>query len=177
MAEEFSLETASQDEINAFAAVRKAFKVPGAKKLIQKALKEANPDLDIPELELDSRIEKEVGGIRKEFQDYKEGVAKEKLTSKLEAERKALRDAGFSAEDVTAIEKKMADEGIVNHATAGKLFKLERQAAMPTPQVSWKAKKEEKFVIDKEVMQDPAALKNWSTNEAAAAIDEIRAAR
>lgn len=175
--EDFSLENASVEDKAALAAVLKAYKVPGAKKLIQKALKEANPDLDIPELELENRIEKEVGGARKELQDFKDSLAKEKLTAKLEAARESLKAQDFTDEDIKAIEEMMQKESIPSHATAAKLFKLERQAAMPTPQVDWKARKEQKFVIPEEAMKTTGSLTQWAHGEAAQAIDEIKAAR
>lgn len=176
MAEEFSLENASEEDVKAFLAVKRAFGNKKAKKLIQQALKEGNPDLDIPELELEQAIEERVGGVKKEFQDFKDSMAKEKLKEKLESARSALRDDGFSEDDLKAIEEMMQKESIPNHATAARLFKLERQAAMPTPQVNWASKKAEKFVVPEDAMKDTGSLKQWALNEAHTALDDIQKA-
>jgi hypothetical protein len=132
MAEENSLEGLSPQIVN---ALRKAYADPETKPLILKALKKGDATLDLPGLEIEE-VKATLQTKLAENDSKWEGKIREMQgQGRISEERNALASQGFSKEDIKAVEDLMQKEGIASYSFAAKNYRLEQQAAMPTPSV------------------------------------------
>lgn len=136
--------------------------------------KVANPELNIPEIELKEQI----GGVLKAQRD-KIGELEGKLTQRFqqeemrEAERKALRSAGYSEDDTEKVRQFMLDNKVADFASGVKLFKMSSEAAVPTPSAS----RGYGISLPADFKTISAAPNKWALNEAAKAMDDLIKAR
>lgn len=106
---------------------------PNARKLVQQAHKAINPNVVIPEIDATKPIMEEIGKVREELAAEKK-AREDETTKRVEAERRAelngkwgqgqgrLREQGYTAEGIGAIEKIMEERGIVDHEVAAAYF-------------------------------------------------------
>ncbi len=106
---------------------------PATREVVLRAQKARNPKLSIPEIDLKDQARGAFKDVNARQDKIEEELAKERRERFVKEQRKSLRESGFSAEDVTAIEKLMVAEQIPNYATAANYYKQSRQLATPTP--------------------------------------------
>lgn len=116
--------------------VAKIAAVPEGKRLIQKAHKLVDPNAATPDLDADELKAKADGEWQKKFDELQAKIEADKaerektdklalLNAKMEAGRKALKDAGWTEEGIKGVEKLMEDKGILDHEIAAAY--IERQ--------------------------------------------------
>ena len=131
-----SLENMSFDERDSLAELsRKLADNPKTRKAFLRLTKEVNPELTIPEIEIEDSTSSALLSMQKEndflLNKFKENYA----LADLEKRRNNLMTKGLakSDDDVAAIEKVMLEEGITNHEAAARHWAWMQQAAAPTP--------------------------------------------
>lgn len=116
--------------------VAKIAAVPEGKRLIQKAHKLVDPNALTPDLDADELKIKENSELQKKFDELQASIVADKaerekneklgaLNAKMEAGRKALKDAGWTKEGIEGVEKLMEEKGILDHEIAAAY--IERQ--------------------------------------------------
>lgn len=100
-----------------------------------KLVKSTRPNLPVPELEMDERLQQTETATTARVQQLEGKLAERDMRDELQRRRQALKDKGIakSDEDISAIEKVMLDKGIQNHETAADYWKWMSQSAAPTP--------------------------------------------
>lgn len=116
--------------------IEKTWAHPEARKLLQRSIKTAIPQAEIPELTMREAAE----AVEKKAAEAQSAL--EAKFAKFEAERehdKAISDLtrqGYKADDIKAIEDIMAKEGVGLHSNAATIYDSRRQVAAPrTPSV------------------------------------------
>ena len=108
---------------------------PDTRPTFLKITKMVRPDVAMPELEIEERVNTQVQALQQEIATLKAQKAEKEAIENLDAHRKNLYDKGLAKnkDDINRIEKIMLDKNIVNHETAAEFDRYMREAAVPTP--------------------------------------------
>lgn len=118
---------------------------PEARKLLLQARKIADPNAVIPELDAQAPVQSELAAFRKELAEEREARAKERREAEEQrridefqtgwrAQKKALRDEGWSDEGISAVEKHAQEKGIADLEVAAAHYeKLHPPAEVARP--------------------------------------------
>lgn len=174
-----SLEGFSPEEIAQMATTYKGLlENPETRELTLRGTKKLNPRASIPEIDLKDAA---LGAFKKQADDMeslKADIRKRDAADRVREEREKLRDAGYSKDQVAAIEKIMIDEHIPSYDTAARYFKAQTQAAEPTPHSTAPATT---YSMPADAMTalkgGKAGLNKFARESATAALDEIRSGR
>jgi hypothetical protein len=109
--------------------VAKIAKDPEGKLLLQKAHKKVDPNAVTPDLDETEKLTATTSEWEKKFNELQTKIDTDKaerekneklasLNAKMEAGRKALRDAGWTKEGIEGVEKLMEEKGILDHEIA-----------------------------------------------------------
>jgi len=131
-----SLENMSFDERDSLAELsKKLADNPKTRKAFLRLTKEVNPDLNIPEIEIEDSTSSALMKMQKENDSLRNRFREKEALEDLEKRRNSLMKKGLakSDDDVAAIEKVMLEEGITNHEAAARHWAWMQQAAAPTP--------------------------------------------
>jgi hypothetical protein len=131
-----SLENMSFDERDSLAELsKKLADNPKTRKAFLRLTKEVNPELTIPEIEIEDSTSSALQLMRKENDFLRNKFKENDALADLEKRRNNLMKKGLakSDDDVAAIEKVMLEEGITNHEAAARHWAWMQQAAAPTP--------------------------------------------
>jgi len=131
-----SLENLSFDERDSLAELsKKLADNPKTRKAFLRLTKEVNPELTIPEIEIEDSTSSALQLMRKENDFLRNKFKENDALADLEKRRNNLMKKGLakSDDDVAAIEKVMLEEGITNHEAAARHWAWMQQAAAPTP--------------------------------------------
>jgi hypothetical protein len=146
---------------------------PATRTSFLKLAKKARPNVPIPELEIDERIQRveQSGADRMMALEAKEHErdAREELNRR----RSDMRSKyNLSADEVQKVEKIMIDNGIQNHDTGAQFYQMQNQAAAPTP-MGYSPNVMDKTAKDTlaKFWKNPASA---ARDEAANALDAIR---
>jgi hypothetical protein len=124
-------------------ALEKVVANPKAKLLLQEAHKMVDPQAITPELDREKSESERITAMRKEFDDFKAAVEKEKAEAAAARQAEALKlsvDTGLARlkreqhltdEGIAAVRKLMEEKGILNADDAFAIF--ERQNPAPPP--------------------------------------------
>ena len=115
---------------------------PKTRSELQRLRKEVEPGLVIPELEVRDEVSAELKAVREDLSSVKKEREAEKaerereksfsdLRGKWERTQAAARSAGYTNEGLTALEKFMEDNGIMNHEIAIPAFERLNPKASP----------------------------------------------
>lgn len=131
-----SLEGMTPEQIEAMAATYHGLlSNPETREMALRATKKVNPSLSVPEVELKDLAAREFKArddkIDEQARKLIEMEARERVTN----ERAALRDQGFSKDEVAAIEKLMIEKQIPSWATAAEFYRGQQKMAEPAPHV------------------------------------------
>ena len=146
---------------------------PKTRKKMLRLVKEKNPEIPVPEVDMEDTLQQRLDSIEKTFKDRDEAERKRKADEKIESGRKMFTEAGFEDKDREAIEKGMIEGAYPNdYQKALNLAKKERDLAKPTaiePDLGV-------FTLPKfdGLQENP---REWGLREAHKAIDEIEKAR
>lgn len=131
-----SLENMSFEERDSLAELsKKLADNPKTRKAFLRLTKEVNPDLPIPEIEIEENTNSALLKMQKENEDIRNKLREKEALEDLEKRRNNLMKKGLakSDDDVAEIEKVMLQEGITNHEAAARHWAWMQQAAQPTP--------------------------------------------
>jgi len=131
-----SLENLSFDERDSLAELsKKLADNPKTRKAFLRLTKEINPDLPIPEIEIEENTNSAILKMQAENDSLRNKFREREALDDLQKRRNNLMKKGLakSDDDVAAIEKVMLEEGITNHEAAARHWAWMQQAAAPTP--------------------------------------------
>jgi hypothetical protein len=172
MAEDNSLESIDPRVLK---ALRKAWnEYPEERVKIQQAMKKADPTLDIPGLE----IAETKAALKAEFDKKADELQGEVRKLRVETANKEaiaeLRQQGFTDEDLQSVEKLITEKGFPDYKLAARHFRLEQQAAMPTPSRRPPAKAD--TVPDEVVKGGDSAVSSWARTEFEKGLNDMQRA-
>lgn len=171
MANDNSLENVDPVDIELAALAKKLSNDPATRKDFLRLVKKHNPAQPIPELDVEDRIAALAQPHINELNKMKLERLKEKTEGNIEKARSALKEQGFTKDDIAAVEKLMVEKQIPSHDTAASYFKMEKQTATPTP--SSLQTGVNTLPIDRKAIKEAGGIRNWSRIEAHKAADDI----
>jgi len=193
-----------EDEWNRNEGIRKTVAAiaadPKRRAQLEKLHKEVDPSIKTPTLDTEKAVIEPVEALKKELEDMKKAQADEaaknqqdSLRAKQEAEfesgRRWMQENKWTAEGIEAVEKIMADKGILDHKIAAAYFEKEnppQPPAMPGGQGSWnfldlptddKGDVDIKNLIQSANARDDGRLDRVASKMASDALSEFRQAQ
>ena len=165
--EDLSLE--ARDELAALA--KKLADNPSTRKEFLKLTKQVNPDLPIPELEIEERANSVFQQADQRVASLESQLRERDARDELEKRRQALMEKGLvkSKDDIAEVEKVMLEKGMTNHETAAEYWQWMKQAAEPTP-TGYNPQVMNKWDLSK-FMKNPVGA---ARDEASKALNELR---
>ncbi len=134
-----SLENYSPEAIEELAALSKRLSEdPKTRKSFLRLAKEVNPDLPVPELEMEEVVNQRVSASEQRVADLEKQLRAREVRDELNRRRSKLKESGYaqSDDDILEIEKLMTEKGIANHETAADYWRHMKQSAVPTSAVA-----------------------------------------
>jgi DNA-binding protein H-NS len=131
-----SLENYSPEAIEELAALSKRLSEnPKTRKSFLRLAKEVNPDIPMPELEMEEMVNERTTAAEKRVSDLENQLRAQQVRDELNRRRSKLKETGVAQtdDDILEIEKLMTEKGIANHETAADYWRHMKQAAVPTP--------------------------------------------
>ena len=131
-----SLENYSPEAIEELAALSKRLSEnPKTRKSFLRLAKEVNPDIPMPELEMEEMVNERTTAAEKRVTDLENQLRAQQVRDELNRRRNKLKESGYvqTDDDILEIEKLMTEKGIANHETAADYWRHMKQAAVPTP--------------------------------------------
>ena len=173
---EVSLEGMSQEAIIGLAQFAKGLMdSPETRKDTLLLAKRRDPSLNLPEIDIPLQMDDALKAERKKLEDLEKDILKERAERNVMERRAKLKvDHRLSDDDVAEVEKLMMEKGINSHETAAEFMVAQRQSAKPTPFQSGFGSHQKPEVDAK---QFGGNIAQWSRNEAANTIADIRAGR
>ena len=165
--EDLSLE--ARDELAALA--KKLADNPKTRKEFLRLTKSVNPDLPIPELEIEDRTSSALDQMRAENEAIRAKLREKEAMETLEKRRNSLVKKGLvqSEDDIPQVEKVMLDKKIADHETAAEYWQWMKQTAEPTAS-SYQPNTMSKWDLSK-FMKNPVGA---ARDEAFKALHELR---
>jgi hypothetical protein len=144
---------------------------PETRKDFLRLTKKVNPEMVIPELQLEEYTERKVSAAEEKVMALENKLREKEIREQLESKRRALKERGIaqSDQDVQEIEKIMLEQGITSHDTAAQHWEWMKQAAVPTP-TGYNPNTINKFDLSKYWKNPQGAARD----EAASALHELR---
>lgn len=174
-----SLEGFTPEEISQMASTYQAIlKDPRTREFGLRATKALNPKASIPEIDLKDAARAEFKKVEERQAKLEDEIRLRDARDRVNEERGKLREAGFTKDEVSEIEKVMIDEKIPSYETAAKYFKGQRQIAQPTPHSPTPAVT---YSLPTDALAaakgGKAGLSKFARETAAAALNDIQAGR
>jgi hypothetical protein len=129
--------------LNAIAQIADSLlKNPKTRKKYLEAVKEARPDLPIPEIDAAAPVHEEVNSIREEFtkelkalREERESEKKDRLLASIRSQydkgKQDLVDLGYTPEGIADLEKFMETNGLTDVALARKAYEFDNPRPAP----------------------------------------------
>lgn len=130
-----SLENYSPEAIEELAALSKRLSEdPKTRKSFLRLAREVNPDLPVPELEMEDVVNARASAAEKRVEDLEKQLRAREVREELSKRRNRLKEQGLAQSDdeILEIEKLMTEKGIANHETAADYWRHMKQSAVPT---------------------------------------------
>ena len=165
--EDLSLE--ARDELAALA--KKLADSPNTRKEFLRLTKQVNPDMPIPELEIEDRTNSVLKQAEDRVQSLEAKLRERDAREELDKRRQSLFKSGKakSENDIEEIEKIMLEKQIANHEAAADYWDWMKQAAEPTP-TGYNPQVIKQWDLAK-YMKNPVGA---ARDEAAKALNELR---
>ncbi len=129
-----SLEGLAPEQIEELAdTLNRLYQNPETRGVVLRATQKVTPGLHVPELELEARANAAFKARDEKIEAQERKIIEMEAERRIERERQSLKDAGYSKDDIAAIEKTMIDKRIPDYGTASQFFSQERKLAEPTP--------------------------------------------
>lgn len=166
-----SLEDLSFEQRDQLAQLAKTLSEnPSTRKEFLRMTKKVNPDLPIPELEIEDYTSQKVSAAEERVMQLESKLREKDAIEELNKRRQSIIKKGLATEDnIDQIEKLMLEKGMTNHETAAEYFDWMQQAATPTP-TGYNPNTLSKFDLSK-YWKNPQA---GARDEAAKALNELR---
>jgi ribosomal protein S20 len=170
-----SLEGMSQEAINGLALLAKGLSQNQTTRgEFLRLTKTANPDLNIPEVDIPLQMQGMMEAERKKREDLENKIRETEVRDQIKERRENLmRDKKLSFEQVQEVEKMMTEKGIVNHDTAADFYMSQQKSAAPTPSTGFGVNTVPKI----DAKDFGGNIAQWSRNEAANLIGDIRSGK
>lgn len=122
----------ARDELAALA--RKLAENKETRKDFLRLTKKVNPDLPVPELDIEDRTESVLSRANERVEQLEAKLREKEALAELERRRTVLMKKGKikNETDIEAVEKVMLEKGITDHETAAEYWNWMNQAAVPT---------------------------------------------
>ena len=167
-----SLEDLSSEQRDELALLaRKLAENPKTRKQMLRLTKEVNPDMPIPELEIEDKTEEAMRKANERVEQMEAKLRERDAMDELNKRRAKLKEKGLvdSDEQVEQVEKVMLEKGIADHEAAAEYWQYMQQAAKPTP-TGYNPSAIKQFNLS-EYWKNPV---QGARNEAAKALHELR---
>lgn len=131
-----SLEDLSPEAIKELALLSsKLAENPTTRKDFLRLTQKVNPDMPIPELEIEESTNRATSAMRQELDEVRNQLRERDALEELSKRRNKLKAKGLiqNDEDINEVEKIMLDKGITNHEAAAEYWNWMKQSATPTP--------------------------------------------
>lgn len=147
---------------------------PKTRSAYLRLIKQKFPEEVIPELEVEEKIAAMAKPHIDKVAELEKKLLEREVNDNINRQRAALRDQGYTEDDIKAIEKKMVEEKIPSHDTAAKYYRMERETAAPTPAA---VSMVNKIPVAHKDIKEAGGIKNWARNEASNAVADIKSGR
>lgn len=128
-----SLEGMSQEEISSLAMIAKSLgDNPETRQGMQKLMKQADPSLRIPEIDIPVQFQTQLEAERNERMALQKRLDDEALERRIREQRQVIQSKGIPADKVGEVEALMVSKGIANHETAAEFYLAQQRMATPT---------------------------------------------
>ena len=167
-----SLENLSEEAQKELAALaQRLADNPKTRKDFLRLTKQVNPDLPIPELEIEEKTNSAIDLMRQENEAIKAKLQAKEAQEMLDKRRQALVKKGLvdNEDEIDAVEKLMLEKKIADHETAAQYHQWMKQAAVPTPS-GYQPSAVKQFDLNK-FWKNPASA---ARDEAVKALNEVR---
>lgn len=175
-----SLEDFTQEQRDQMAATYKSLlDNPETREFALRATKKVNPNVVIPELDLKDAAWRDKQAITARQDKLEQEIRERDARDRINSERAALREQGFTADEVAAVEKIMVDEHIPSYATAARFYRNSQQVATPTPHninAGARSYSLPETALDA-LKKGKNGLKEFGRNAASEALDDLRSGR
>ena len=135
-----------------------------------RALKEADPERHIPELDTEDRISAALSPLQEENRKLREDLDSRTTAQVLKEKRDALRARGL---DPAAVEKIMVEKSINSHESAAEFMELNTRVAVPAPSAP-SFDRSAQVPVNDGLKKNPA---QWARETAASVLDEFKAGK
>jgi septal ring factor EnvC (AmiA/AmiB activator) len=164
-----NLSPEARDELAALA--QRLADNPETRKDFLRMTKKVNPDLPIPELEIDDRTNSAINQMRQENDSIRAQLKAKEAQEMLDKRRQSLVKKGLvdNEDEIDAVEKLMLEKKIADHETAAQYHQWMKQAAVPTPS-GYQPSAVKQFDLNK-FWKNPA---NAAREEAVRALNDVR---
>ena len=171
-----SLEGLSNEAIVGLAQLAKGLTDSPATRMRALTLaKELDPSLSIPEIDIPHQVNATLQEERTKREALEAKILENDVRQQVREKRETLKQSrGLSDADVAEVEKLMVEKGINNHDTAAEFYKAQQQSATPTPYKMGFGSHQKPDIDTKPFGGN---IGQWSRNEAANTIADIRAGR
>lgn len=142
---------------------------PSTRKDVLRLAKKVNPDLNIPELDIEDQTIQAVSYANKRVEELEAKLREKQAMEDLNQRRQKIMKKGISEDEIPEIEKVMLDKGITNHEAAAEYWQWMKQTATPTP-TGYNPSAISKFDLSK-YWKNPVS---GARDEAAKALSELR---
>ena len=170
-----SLEDLSFEARDELAALAKQLaENPATRKDFLRMTKHVNPNMPIPELDIEDYTNKQVNASNQKVEQLENKLRERDALDKLKERRQSLLAEGLVANEseIDEVEKVMLEKNISDHKTAAEYFAWMKQAAVPTP-TGYNPSAMSKFNLN-DYWKNPI---QGARNEAAKALNDLRKPR
>ena len=171
-----SLENVSPEDLELARIARELAAGKDTRKDFLRLLKKHNPAQPIPELDTEQAMLDFAKPQLEKLDKLERRFIEKEAENRVLEKRAALRDQGFSKDDVAAIEKLMVEKQIPSHETAAEHFRMSKQLATPTA-ATLNRTGTNTLPINKEAIKKAGGIRNFAREEAYRAADDIKAGR
>lgn len=168
-----SLENLSEDARNELAALaQRLAENPETRKEFLRMTKKINPDLPIPELEIEQYTNQAVSQAQQRVEQLEARLREKEAVEQLEKRRQNLMKKGLikSEDEIAEVEKIMVEKKIADHETAAQYHEWMKQAAEPTPGTTFNPSPVKGFDLNK-YWKNPGVA---AREEAVRALNDLR---
>jgi hypothetical protein len=131
-----SLENLSLEQRDELASLAQSLaENPSTRKDFLRMTKKVNPNMPIPELDIEEQTFKALNASDARVQALEAKLREKEAQENLEKRRKTLMQKGLvsSEDEIEAVEKVMLEKKIADHETAAEYHRFMKEAAKPTP--------------------------------------------
>lgn len=129
-----SLEDLTTDQLLEVARLQQTLSTdPATRESYLRLVKQVNPKLSVPEIDVRDRVDAQLATEREKFQKLEEKFAQKEIQDRVEKARNGVKSKhGLSDDQLTQVEKLMTEKHIPDYDTAAEFFSMSQRTAVPT---------------------------------------------